>query len=379
MSYIIGRNSAGGGGTGSTPSWSDISNKPFNTVGEGLEVNNGSLKEAVPLYEETSSEEQTSTAEGYPSRQEITHYSDTYTWYEDRILPKMQDATSVPQFEFSYEYDDGGIPTSVSYSSSSLTPSDFLNGFSATDSAGNQWTVSLHDYQLQFEKGSSNIAPYELSVSIEIYVDGEGNYNVSGTAFRESWSEYTDSFIYSDDRLISYLLGASDISMEFTYWDGSQDQTLYVNHLDLTDTSSDYEQDGLHWNIYADEWSIYFNCTNGLPSDAGTRATVQFTYTHTVETTTVHKLPAKYVPIDNNTIQVDWNGNLYANVSGGVSSVWYETQVSGTQIGNLYVDGSGYSIEIPMPPCPSETQGTYVLQAQVDEYGSVTYSWVPQT
>ena len=42
MSYIIGRNSAGGG-TGSTPSWSEVTNKPFETVGSGLEVDNGAL------------------------------------------------------------------------------------------------------------------------------------------------------------------------------------------------------------------------------------------------------------------------------------------------------------------------------------------------
>lgn len=53
LSYIIGRNSAGGG-SGSTPSWSDVTGKPFNTIGAGLEVSSGALKEVVPLYTESS-------------------------------------------------------------------------------------------------------------------------------------------------------------------------------------------------------------------------------------------------------------------------------------------------------------------------------------
>ena len=44
MSYIIGRNSAGGGGTATTPSWSEVTNKPFETIGTGLTVTAGALE-----------------------------------------------------------------------------------------------------------------------------------------------------------------------------------------------------------------------------------------------------------------------------------------------------------------------------------------------
>ena len=55
ISFLIGRNSAGGG-SATTPSWDDVENKPFETIGPGLMVDNGSLQEVVPVYTETTEE-----------------------------------------------------------------------------------------------------------------------------------------------------------------------------------------------------------------------------------------------------------------------------------------------------------------------------------
>lgn len=47
LSYIIGRNSAGGG-TAITPTWSEVTQKPFETVGTGLTVTEGVLESIIP-------------------------------------------------------------------------------------------------------------------------------------------------------------------------------------------------------------------------------------------------------------------------------------------------------------------------------------------
>lgn len=44
LSYILGLNNAEGGGTGSTPTWNEVTGKPFDTVGSGLTVTAGALE-----------------------------------------------------------------------------------------------------------------------------------------------------------------------------------------------------------------------------------------------------------------------------------------------------------------------------------------------
>lgn len=53
LSFLLGLNANNGGGTGSTPSWSDVTDKPFSTIGAGLTTTAGVLQESVPLYTET--------------------------------------------------------------------------------------------------------------------------------------------------------------------------------------------------------------------------------------------------------------------------------------------------------------------------------------
>lgn len=124
LSYIIGRNSAGSA-PATTPTWSDVTGKPFSTVGEGLEVSDGALKECVPLYKEEEQGEQYTEEFSYQPEKYESGYSasvDTdwryYNMYQDPTIDfrwKLEDDTEyriTSTFYFTnddeiYE-DDGG-------------------------------------------------------------------------------------------------------------------------------------------------------------------------------------------------------------------------------------------------------------------------------
>lgn len=112
-------------GTASTPSWSDVTSKPFSTVGAGLEVSEGALKECVPLYHEEEQGGQYIETFSYTPEKNASGYSasvDTdwryYNMYQDPTIDfrwKLEDDTEyriTSTFYFTnddevYE-DDGG-------------------------------------------------------------------------------------------------------------------------------------------------------------------------------------------------------------------------------------------------------------------------------
>ena len=162
LSYIIGRNSSGGG-TGSTPTWSDVTGKPFSTVGEGLEVSDGALKECVPVY-----------VEQFEGERETLYYQYDFTLSNNAyVAPVDNDWRELNQYQnpsMQFSWEDGqGNKYTLSTSFDLSSPDDVY-----TDDGNYNWKISMQgnahvNLVLECQDTLPAEAQESTSGSVEVY------------------------------------------------------------------------------------------------------------------------------------------------------------------------------------------------------------------
>ena len=314
MSYIIGRNSAGGG-TGSTPSWSDVTNKPFSTVGEGLEVSNGALKECVPVYSEQTTDTVTYSQNFAPEREYVSTYTNEfYAEVSSSVINTIHQYSDSCLLYFEY-FEAGGLITC------SGTVQDIYNNGTETftDSDGKTWHFYFTQDNVYHLTCLDTYDGVDLAVSLEeeegIYYDwptrvGENTYiDKFSCPLTESW---VHNFLDSSTNHLYFRwperngYSQSDWLVSISDWDYYDDTAVYTDNGNYT------------WHVYLvdEDGSISFHADalDTLPAGTGTTASSNLEYTYTGQVTIYHKLGVDYIPIDNSTIQANQYGQLKANI-----------------------------------------------------------------
>lgn len=357
LSYIIGRNSAGGG-TATTPTWSEVTNKPFETVGEGLEVSNGALKEAVPVWHETSTQEQTDSTSIYIDRDSTITYSDEFyqpgdeaKFTVDEVINQYNDSMEVTMTYYRY---DETQQASVQVTLNAVI-SDVMSDHTETDSAGKQWNIycTYDAYRFSCLDGYDG---YDLHVVIDVPDASNMQNECDFDPIRTEVVNYQDSFTYwfQPQQTDIFRNKTEDPDITWTWYDGMgysvSAYTVSVSGWDYTDSTAVYTDDGNHrWHLYitdeVDGMCFHAVALDSLPSGPINQGSFSYEITYMATIDTYHQLPAQYIPIDENTIQIDGEGKL-TSPSSGVQSVYYNdwTGSSGTNIGSIVVDGEGYNV-----------------------------------
>ena len=345
LSFLLGLNAGNGGGGGSTPSWSDVTDKPFSTVGLGLTTTQqGALQEEVPLYHETGTQQITENHGSGLRRQYTIEYTNEFYDYAEWIMIAV-DNTYSGSCEISFSYWSEGNQITLSRSTVQDIHNDGTEVF--TDSDGLRWHFYFtNDGYFHLTCIDDNYDGLDLTLNIYYPQAEYAEYGSSPT--RTELYNYTNVFKGGIEGG-SHLAIATSSSISWTWYEGEgyslSEYSINITDWDWTDNTEVYtDTNGTTWHLYMEEdltammhYVIYAEALDTLP--AGTESYGRFS--------------AEYIPIDNNTIQVDYEGRLYANVpSSGVQSVWYNDYQSGagTQIGDLYVDGNPYGVYAPTVP-----------------------------
>lgn len=246
--------------SGGSSEWSNVSNKPFETVGEGLEVSGGAIKERVPVYTEVIDE--------MPAGLQITGWQDVDGIGDDADVQININGTDITLNTDTNAYTVSAKINNHIYSGSWTASTDLGHAY-----GGYTWTIP------------------ELSANptCEFYLEniGSGDYNAH-----------------------IYLNGVNCSNVEW----------LIITPNNAGDVIENYRDEGI----------FNMNCSWSYGQQSST---------------TVHQLPAQYVPIDNDTIIND-NGVLKAAGGGSEVSVT-QTLTSGTAIADVTVDGVTTTLYAP--------------------------------
>lgn len=322
----------------------------------------GKISEAVPLWHEFDSQV-VSVENAITLDRKQEKHAKFYTW----LSIGADDEAAINNATISGYYEFYNSPQRVYFNWTGVN----LNDSSAvyTDDAGRRWTINLDEqwslyYYISFTCLDDEDFPTTENTAFNFTITLYNSYNQLCEQEYSNLDEWTYNFWrttvydsidypYIDNLYFKYFYGSgydvSEVNVETGRVDVSQP-------IVITDTN----------NV---EWTIVFSVPPGM--EHGTQIDVSATnlpsnfmnfyeyqdtdgYMGNIMTAfkaqrvvdVYHQLPAEYVPIDGNTIQVNGQGKLYVNNSGGVS---YEdlTGGVGTQIGTLRVDNADYYVYAP--------------------------------
>lgn len=375
LSYIIGRNSAGGG-SGSTPSWSDVTDKPFDSIGAGLTTTSGTLQEAVPVYSELVSEYETYTSNLYPNNLE---YGSEWTYQTDGSLPAAVLFIHLDCGDFNLNVGDEEETTSLVDPTLDLHDEDdniwhcYIDGSDVLHvSCPDQ--PDLHDaLNVQFE--------WKENQSIETWSESDisKNQHPSDT-FKTSVDEEgeIDSIIHSEDYP---WMSTVDFTYYADFGNGYEPFRVFEDNVNIATGATLTDGNDVRWEISLDDqnYSISTKCLDypitGATLNDG--AELNVTYSKYVSQEVVHQLPVKYIPLDGSTIYEN-NGVLSANLA--IASYSDYLGGEGVQIGQL-ADGNDnyYDVYAPSPTVVgiTNTLGSGTAIADIEINGETTTLYAP--